>query len=119
MPNRWRRTVAPHACFAWTVRIGRWIGCQRAFPAALAHLAVTRMINKDTQFNHRLALLVLASFLVFAFAVVLRVGLGSTPYDTTDSAGRPMGFNDPLHAEHYLIMVRNFHPTELLKQEFV
>jgi len=68
--------------------------------------------------NRRLALLVLASFTVFASAVVLRLGIGGTPYDATDSAGRPMGFNDRLHAEHYLIMLRNFSPTELLKLEY-
>jgi hypothetical protein len=76
------------------------------------------MNNNDAQFNRRLALLVQASFMVFAFAVVLRVGIGATPYDTTDSVGRPMGFNDPLHAEHYVIMLRNFSPTELLKLEY-
>jgi hypothetical protein len=76
------------------------------------------MNSNDAQFNRRLALLVLVSFVAFAFAVVLRVGLGATPYDTTDSVGRPMGFNDPLHAEHYVIMLRNFSPTELLKLEY-
>jgi hypothetical protein len=76
------------------------------------------MNNNDAYFNRCLALLVLASFFVFASAVVLRVGIGATPYDTTDSAGRPMGFNDPLHAEHYLIMLRNFRPSELLKLEY-
>ena len=76
------------------------------------------MNNRDANFNRCLAFLVLASFFVFASAVILRVGIGATPYDTTDSAGRPMGFNDPLHAEHYLIMLRNFRPTELLKLEY-
>ena len=76
------------------------------------------MDNNDAQFNRRLALLVLLSFVVFAFAVALRVGIGATPYETTDNAGRRMGFNDPLHAEHYVIMLRNFSPTELLKLEY-
>ena len=76
------------------------------------------MNNNDAQFNRRFALLVLVSFMVFAFAVALRVGLGATSYDTTDSVGRPMGFNDPLHGEHYVIMLRNFSPTELLKLEY-
>ena len=74
---------------------------------------------EDAQFNRRLAWLVVASFMVFVSAVILRSGLGSTPYDTTDSAGRPMGFNDPLHGEHYLIMLRNFSPTDLLSPEYV
>lgn len=77
------------------------------------------MNNKDARFNHRMVLLVLASFIVFVSVVILRIGIGSTPYDTTDSAGRSMGFNDPLYAEHYLIILRNFNPTELLKQEYV
>ncbi len=79
---------------------------------------VKRMNSNDARFNRRLALLVLASFMAFAFAVVLRVGIGATPYDTTDNVGRPMGFNDPLHAEHYVIMLRNFSPTEFLKLEY-
>jgi hypothetical protein len=76
------------------------------------------MNKSDAQFNRRFALLVLASFMTFAVAVVLRVGLGATSYETTDSVGRPMGFNDPLHAEHYVIMLRNFSPTELLQLEY-
>lgn len=77
---------------------------------------VVKQMNHNI--NRRLALLVLASFTVFASAVVLRLGIGGTPYDATDSAGRPMGFNDRLHAEHYLIMLRNFSPTEFLKLEY-
>lgn len=74
---------------------------------------------EDARFNRRLAWLVLVSFIVFGSAVVLRIGLGATPYATTDSAGQPMGFNDPLHGEHYLIMIRNFSPTDLLSPECV
>ena len=77
------------------------------------------MNHNAARFNRSLALLVLASFTVFVSAVVLRLGIGATPFDTTDSVGRPMGFNDPLHAEHYLAMVRNFNPTELLKFEYI
>jgi hypothetical protein len=36
--NRWRRTADSRPCFGRAVRIGRWIGCQRAFPAAVAQL---------------------------------------------------------------------------------
>jgi hypothetical protein len=81
-------------------------------------MTVKPMNTHDSQLNRRWALLVLATFLVFASAVALRVGIGATPYDTTDSLGRPMGFNDPLHAEHYVIMLRNFSPTEFLKLEY-
>ena len=67
--------------------------------------------------NRRLVLLVLVSLLMFAVAFVLRVGIEATPYDTTDSAGRPMGFNDPLSARHYLIILQHFRPAELLKPQ--
>lgn len=77
------------------------------------------MNHEDAQFNRRLAWLILVSFVVFASAVILRLGLGATPYDATDSAGRPMGFNDPLHGEHYLIMFRNFNLTDLFSLEYV
>jgi hypothetical protein len=77
------------------------------------------MNHKVGRFNRRLALLVLASFMVFALAVVLRLGIGATPYNATDSADRPMGFNDPLHAEHYLIMLRNFSLKDFLKPEYI
>ena len=71
----------------------------------------------DAIFNRRLALLVLASFLIFAAAVVVRLGISATPYEATDSVGRTMGFNDPLSAEHFAIMIRNFSPTNFLRIE--
>src|SRR5687767_4146604 len=43
-----------------------------------------------------------------AMATVLLVGIENTPYDSRDSLGRPMGFNDKLSPEHYTIIVRNF-----------
>ena len=76
------------------------------------------MNDSNPRVNRRLALLVLASFAVFASAVVLRVGIGATPYETMDSLGRPMGFNDPLHAEHYGIILRNFNAASLLSREY-
>jgi hypothetical protein len=76
------------------------------------------MNNNDARINRRLALLVLASFAIFVSAVVLRIGIGATPYNTTDSSGRPMGFNDPLHAGHFFIMVRNFSPAEFFRVEY-
>jgi hypothetical protein len=78
------------------------------------------IVNKDDAHRNRcLVLLLLISFTVFAAAVVLRVGIGATPYGATDHAGHPMGFNDPLRAEHYLIMLRNFSPGELLRREYL
>ena len=43
------------------------------------------------------------SLLVFA----LRVGIDATPSETTDSAGRAMGFNDKFSHEHYRIIIGN------------
>jgi len=37
------------------------------------------------------------------FCVLLQLGMDHTPWDITDSAGRPMGFNDRLSYEHYRI----------------
>lgn len=76
------------------------------------------MIMSSDHLNRRLVLIVFASFTIFAAAVVLRLGIGATPYDTTDSAGRRMGFNDPLGAEHYAIIIRNFDPTDLFRLEY-
>lgn len=75
------------------------------------------MNDADSRFNRRLGVLVLASFVLCAIFIILRVGLGATVYGTTDSAGRTMGFNDLLSAEHYGIMVRNFSFAALLRPE--
>src|SRR5690349_10199705 len=75
------------------------------------------MNSNAPRLNRRLALLIVPSFLVLMCAMILRVGIGATPYTTTDSLGRPMGFNDPLHLEHYGIIVCNFNPAELFKFE--
>jgi hypothetical protein len=75
------------------------------------------MNNDETQFNRRFLVPVLGSFAIFTFIVVLRLGLGATPYSTTDSLGRPMGFNDPLFTEHYFIMASNFNAADLFKFE--
>jgi hypothetical protein len=67
--------------------------------------------------NRRLALLILASFGLLAAAIIIRLGLGRTPYDAADSLGRTMGFNDPLYAEHYRIIAANFRPSDLFAVE--
>ncbi len=72
---------------------------------------------RDTARNRYLALLVLVSFLFFIAAFVMRIGIGATPFETTDSAGRPMGFNDPLSLEHHWIIVQHFRPSALLNPE--
>lgn len=46
--------------------------------------------------------------LAFGLSVVaFRAGLDATPYETTDSAGREMGFNDTFSWEHYGIILQN------------
>ncbi|MSU61964.1 MAG: hypothetical protein EXS31_06160 [Pedosphaera sp.] len=62
--------------------------------------------------------LILLAGVAMAMFIVLRVGIGATDYQTTDSAGRAMGFNDRLSAEHYWIMARNFSPTDLFRWEW-
>ncbi len=54
---------------------------------------------------------------MLAIAVVLSVGINNTGFETTDRMGRPMGFNDPLSAEHHWIMVQNFAVGDLFKAE--
>jgi len=54
-----------------------------------------------------IGLLLIPSILVSIVAILLTVGIGQTPYDTKDSLGRPMGFNDRLSPEHYQIILNN------------
>ncbi|MGV3533037.1 MAG: hypothetical protein ACO1QR_11760 [Chthoniobacteraceae bacterium] len=75
------------------------------------------MSPEDVRWNRKLVGLVLLSVTVLAIAVVLRVGIGNTSYETVDSVGRSMGFNDPLSAEHYWIMVQNFDVADLFRTE--
>lgn len=59
------------------------------------------------------------SVAICAAVLVLMVGLRNTPYDTQDSQGRPMGFNDQLSLEHYGIAARNFTIGRLLDRDYV
>ncbi len=53
-----------------------------------------------------MALVVLS--LVFGLSVIaFQAGLGATAYETTDSEGRTMGFNDRFSREHYGIILGN------------
>jgi hypothetical protein len=56
---------------------------------------------------------------VILFLVILYCGIVATPYETADSAGRTMGFNDRLSLEHYGIIIRNFKPSLLLRSEYL
>ena len=52
--------------------------------------------------------LVVASLVVTLLVVALDAGMANTPWETVDSAGHAMGFNDRLSAEHYRIALSNF-----------
>ncbi len=56
---------------------------------------------------------------VFALAVVaLDAGVRATPYETSDSQGRTMGFNDRFSAEHYRIVTGNIRPGQILQPRY-
>jgi hypothetical protein len=48
------------------------------------------------------------------FALVLDAGVHATPWDTADSQGRTMQFNDRFSAEHYRIALGHFRPQQLI-----
>lgn len=52
--------------------------------------------------------MIAASASIWIVCFAFRIGLSGTPYDTMDSAGRTMGFNDRFSAEHYSIALLNF-----------
>lgn len=62
--------------------------------------------------------LVVLSFAVCSFGIVALAGICNTPYSTTDSAGRAMGFNDRLSPEHYWIMFSNFRIQTLFDSDY-
>ncbi len=68
---------------------------------------VRRNTTKPLLKKTALAFIVL-SFILCAFIVAADVGIWNTPYETTDTAGRTMGFNDPLSMEHCRIILSNF-----------
>jgi hypothetical protein len=71
----------------------------------------------DARFNRWLAGLVLTSALLSVAVIVVLLGIRETPWDSTDSQGRPMGFNDPLSAEHFVIIARHFRAAQFLTLE--
>ncbi len=50
---------------------------------------------------------ILLNAILCLYLTWLSAGYANTPFGTHDSAGRPLGFNDHLSAEHYLILLRN------------
>jgi hypothetical protein len=59
--------------------------------------------------------ILLASIVAFILWLTLAHGINDTPFETTDSKGRKMGFNDRLSLEHYSIALRNVHVINLVK----
>ncbi len=62
--------------------------------------------------------LIIVSFLLCTFVIIADVGIHNTPSETTDSAGRTMGFNDHLSAEHYRIILSHFRFDKLLAPSY-
>ena len=74
------------------------------------------MVYPSQRFLRNAALAgIIVSFILSILTVILDVGIWNTPYETRDSHGRPMGFNDPLSAEHYGIIVSNFRVQHLFR----
>lgn len=56
---------------------------------------------------------------VYALAVVaLDAGVRATPWETADSQGRTMGFNDRFSAEHYRVVLGNIRPGQILQPRY-
>lgn len=56
---------------------------------------------------------------VFALAVVaLDAGVRATPWETADSQGRTMQFNDRFSAEHYRIVLGHIRPGQILQPRY-
>ena len=62
--------------------------------------------------------LTVVSFAFCLLVVIVDAGIANTPYETTDSAGHRMGFNDPLSLQHWRIIAGNFRIAALLSPPF-
>jgi hypothetical protein len=81
-------------------------------PVATPASNPTPATNRWRRFG--LVALVLLSLGFSLSVIAFRAGLDATPYETTDSAGREMGFNDPFSWEHYGIIFQNCSPSRTL-----
>lgn len=61
--------------------------------------------------------LVLLSLAWSCLVIAVEIGLKNTPNNATDSAGRTMGFNDPLSREHFAILLGHFRLGSLFMLE--
>ena len=62
--------------------------------------------------------LVLISLIATLAFVALDAGMSRTPWETTDSAGHAMGFNDRLSLEHYRIALGHFRLQTLVSPAY-
>ena len=68
-----------------------------------------KLLRKRGTPNRRwpLVILVIVCLGFCLFVMTFRDAVDATPYETTDSAGRTMGFNDRFSSEHFDILLRN------------
>ena len=57
-------------------------------------------------------------FVMTVFSMVLVAGVEATPWETKDSQGGMMRYNDRFSLEHYWIALGNFRPASLLRVRF-
>jgi len=81
---------------------------------AVARIDGLNILNMSSRFRNAAIALITFSFALCVLIILADVGIANTPYETTDSAGRSMGFNDPLSLEHYRILLSNFRFGTLL-----
>ncbi|MFO1459445.1 MAG: hypothetical protein U1G08_08540 [Verrucomicrobiota bacterium] len=60
-----------------------------------------------------LLLLTVTSFLITLLVLAVSSGLSETPFNATDAAGRPLGFNDPIFPSHLPILIHHLRPRAL------
>jgi hypothetical protein len=70
-------------------------------------------MNETQTLGARLALW--GCLLVVVLTMALDAAVGATPWETRDSQGRGMGFNDRFSAEHYRIAFGNLRPWHFFK----
>ncbi len=91
--------------------------CDDALTAAVAHLKPSA--NKEKA-DLRLFLAEAVSIRLAwcLLTCVIDAAFKATPASSADSSGHPMGFNDRLSAEHYMILIGNFRPHHMLSEEY-
>lgn len=63
--------------------------------------------NSFARLRRQSIVLIVVSLVFGLFVIAFMAGLNATSYETTDAAGRTMGFNDRFSGEHYRIILGN------------